>query len=141
MSSMYCSSIFVPSVVVTIACVSPRVKSAEPWTRGSQPTSHVDRADLGEFTSVRTAAFAEHILAEDLFLQVRKHLSGHCAGFRLIFGIAFDNLFFQRVDRRITRNFVLTGRIQRFAQLVTVILFDFGDNGLVQRRRLIRTLL
>ncbi len=31
----------VPSVAVTRACVSPRVKSAEPWVRGRSPTSHV----------------------------------------------------------------------------------------------------
>jgi hypothetical protein len=36
---MNCASCDVPSVHVTIACVSPRVKSDEPWTRGSQPTS------------------------------------------------------------------------------------------------------
>ena len=28
----------VPSVMTTIACVSPRVNSAEPWVRGSTPT-------------------------------------------------------------------------------------------------------
>ncbi len=29
----------VPSVTVTSACVSPRVKSAEPWVRGRTPIS------------------------------------------------------------------------------------------------------
>ena len=38
-SSMRCSSSLVPSVAVTSACVSPRVNSAEPWVRGSTPTS------------------------------------------------------------------------------------------------------
>ncbi len=34
---MICSSRAVPSVATTIACVSPRVNSAEPWVRGSTP--------------------------------------------------------------------------------------------------------
>jgi hypothetical protein len=33
-----CSDSLVPSVVVQIACVSPRVNSAEPWVRGRKPT-------------------------------------------------------------------------------------------------------
>ena len=36
---MRCSSSLVPSVTVTSACVSPRVKSAEPCVRGSTPAS------------------------------------------------------------------------------------------------------
>ena len=38
---MICASRPVPSVVVTSACVSPRVKSAEPCVRGSTPVSTV----------------------------------------------------------------------------------------------------
>src|SRR5579885_806996 len=40
-ASIFCSSEEVPSVVTTSAWVSPRVKSAEPWVRGSTSTSHV----------------------------------------------------------------------------------------------------
>ncbi len=40
-SSMRCSSAFVPSVVTTSACVSPRVNRQEPCVRGSVPTSIV----------------------------------------------------------------------------------------------------
>ena len=36
-ASIFCSSVEVPSVVVTMACVSPRWKSAEPCTRGKEP--------------------------------------------------------------------------------------------------------
>ena len=36
---MNCSSSPVPSVATTSAWVSPRVNSAEPWVRGSMPTS------------------------------------------------------------------------------------------------------
>ena len=38
-ASTYCSSSPVPSVATTIAWVSPRVNSAEPWVRGRMPTS------------------------------------------------------------------------------------------------------
>jgi hypothetical protein len=36
--SIICSLSLVPSVVETIAWVSPRVKIAEPWVRGRKPT-------------------------------------------------------------------------------------------------------
>ena len=42
--SIICSSSPVPSVATTSACVSPRVKSAEPCVRGRTPTSQDDRA-------------------------------------------------------------------------------------------------
>ncbi len=38
-ASIFCSSLEVPRVVVTAACVSPRWKSAEPCVRGKMPTS------------------------------------------------------------------------------------------------------
>ena len=37
---MICSSSDVPRVAETIAWVSPRVNRADPWARGSSPTSH-----------------------------------------------------------------------------------------------------
>ena len=39
--SIFCSSSDVPRVVVTIACVSPLVNNADPWTLGRIPTSHI----------------------------------------------------------------------------------------------------
>ena len=53
---MRCSSSLVPSVTVTSAWVSPRVNSAEPWVRGSTPTSTIDLADLVERAAIGTAA-------------------------------------------------------------------------------------
>ena len=38
-SSTWSSSPTMPSVVTARDCVSPRVKSADPWTLGSTPTS------------------------------------------------------------------------------------------------------
>ncbi len=40
-ASIFCSSVEVPSVVVTMAWVSPRWNSAEPCTRGKSATSQV----------------------------------------------------------------------------------------------------
>ena len=38
-ASIHCSSSLVPSVATTMACVSPRVNSAEPWVRGRNGAS------------------------------------------------------------------------------------------------------
>jgi hypothetical protein len=44
----------VPSVVVTIAWVSPRVNRAEPWARGRKPTiASIRRTDLVSRPSMR----------------------------------------------------------------------------------------
>ena len=65
---MCCSSWLVPSVVVTSACVSPRVNSAEPCVRGSTPTSQVmARMSLGG-AAVDAAAGGQHQLAQVLLL-------------------------------------------------------------------------
>jgi hypothetical protein len=45
---MICSSRAVPSVATTIACVSPRVNSAEPCVRGSTPV----RIEIGRTVRV-----------------------------------------------------------------------------------------
>ena len=58
---MICVSSEVPSVTVTRAWVSPRVKSAEPWVRGSTPTSLVMCADLVEAAAVEAAAVLQDL--------------------------------------------------------------------------------
>ena len=47
-ASMRCASRSVPSVAATTACVSPRVNSAEPCTRGSTP----ERISIGRTVRV-----------------------------------------------------------------------------------------
>jgi len=47
----------VPSVATTSAWVSPRVNSAEPWVRGSMPTSDDDRAHRVKVAAVDAAAW------------------------------------------------------------------------------------
>ena len=66
---MIFSSSDVPSVAATSACVSPRVKSAEPWARGSTPTSIV----IGRMSFVAAAVDAharERRLADQLALDL-----------------------------------------------------------------------
>src|SRR6266849_5930149 len=93
-SSMNCSSSFVPSVVVTSACVSPRVNNAEPCVRGSQPTSQV----IGR-------------IAENLFLQMIETLLRHHPLLDLILRIRLNDFFLQGINRRITRAFFLACRV------------------------------
>src|SRR6266852_4695514 len=75
--STRCSSLVVPSVVVTIACVSPRWKTAEPWVRGSTPTSqvidhvnHFDNLLVGEHDRL------DHILLGHLAGKALDHGDG-----------------------------------------------------------------
>ena len=66
---MCCASWLVPSVVVTSACVSPRVKSAEPWVRGSTPDLAGDRAGCRRPRGRRCRLpVFEHQLAQVLLL-------------------------------------------------------------------------
>ena len=65
-----------PSVVVQIACVSPRVNSAEPWVRGRKPTHRLDRADLVELAAVDAAAVLEDRGADDVGLDLLGQLVG-----------------------------------------------------------------
>jgi len=76
----------VPSVAVTSACVSPRVKSADPCVRGRTPTS---------------------IVAHDLFLQVLEHRLGVGASVRVGFIVAGDELVEHAVDRGVILELVL----------------------------------
>ena len=59
----------VPRVAVTSACVSPRVKSAEPWVRGRTPTSMEICADLVKGAAVGANAILGDLLAEDALAQ------------------------------------------------------------------------
>ena len=74
---------------VTSACVSPRVKSAEPWTRGSTPTS----IQIGRISSNggrRAARRARGPRRADLLLEVLEDRLGRCA-LDLVLGNARQN--------------------------------------------------
>ena len=64
-ASIFCSSLEVPSVVVTIACVSPRWNIAEPWTRGRRPTSVAIARIVFIVAAVDALVLGEHVLADD----------------------------------------------------------------------------
>jgi hypothetical protein len=71
----------VPSVVVQIACVSPRVNSAEPWVRGRKPTI----ASIGRTWSVAAvdaAAVLEDRAAHDVGLDLLDQLDRDHLGLR-----------------------------------------------------------
>ena len=75
-SSMICASSEVPSVAVTRACVSPRVKSAEPWVRGRTPTSQVIGRICVEVAAVEALVPLEDRLAgQDLDEVVERALA------------------------------------------------------------------
>ena len=63
-----------PSVVETIACVSPRVKIAEPWARGRKWTVRLDRADRLGVAPVDAAAVLEDGAADDVGLELLHQL-------------------------------------------------------------------
>ena len=59
--STRCSSCLVPSVAATSACVSPRVKSAEPWVRGRNDTSAlIARVSVDFRPSIADAVLQDH---------------------------------------------------------------------------------
>ena len=70
---MYCSSSPVPSVATTSAWVSPRVNSAEPWARGSTPTSATIGAHGLDVAAVDALAGVEDVPAHDLGFEFLEH--------------------------------------------------------------------
>jgi hypothetical protein len=93
--SMYCSSSPVPSVATTSACVSPRVNSAEPWVRGSTPTSEtIGRTVERSRPSMRELG-VEDVPADDLGLEVLEH------GAEVLLGLVHAGLAFFRREVRL----------------------------------------
>ena len=76
---MNCSSSPVPSVATTSAWVSPRVNSAEPWVRGSTPTSRDDLAHGLEVAAVDALAGVENVPAHDLGFELLEHAGDRAA--------------------------------------------------------------
>ena len=66
---MRCESSVVPSVAVTSAWVSPRVKSAEPCTRGRTPVSIVILRISSKARWSGRMRSLSHLLAEDLLAE------------------------------------------------------------------------
>ena len=73
-ASMIWPSRAVPSVATTIACVSPRVNSDEPWVRGSTPTFEaIGRTVSSARPSMRTLV-SEHRVAHGLVFELAEFL-------------------------------------------------------------------
>ena len=79
---MICASRPVPSVVVTSACVSPRVNSAEPCVRGSTPVCTVIWRTVLHVAAVDARLAGEDAAADDVVLEAAD-LVGHLAGVEL----------------------------------------------------------
>ena len=62
-----------PSVATTIAWVSPRVNSAEPWVRGRKPTSATIGRTVDEIAAVDALAGVEDVPAHDLGFEILEH--------------------------------------------------------------------
>ena len=77
---------------MTIAWVSPRVNSAEPWVRGRKPTHRLDRADGLGVAAVDAAAFLEDRAADDVGLDALDQLAGDELLLRVGFGERFGGL-------------------------------------------------
>ena len=71
---MRCESRSVPSVAATSACVSPRVKSAEPWTRGKQPGADLDRPHRARVAAVDARLARKDLAANDLGFDVEQQV-------------------------------------------------------------------
>src|SRR5512143_2325032 len=67
--SIRCSSCEVPRVAMTSACVSPRVKTAEPCVRGSTPHLAGDVPDVRQPTAVDPLPLPEDRPADELLFQ------------------------------------------------------------------------
>ena len=98
---MICSSCFVPGVVVTRACVSPRVKRAEPCVRGRT----LWRISIGRtVTGVAAvdAGFAvKNVRTDDLRFEFEEDAVNfvHVGDFRAGgFGVGREGRFDERID-------------------------------------------
>ena len=94
---MICASLRAPSVAVTSACVSPRVKSAEPWVRRQELHAAAHRADLVERAPVESLLLSKEAFAEEPLLQLAECHRGMLALLAFL-GVALDNLGFERVE-------------------------------------------
>ena len=109
---------------MTSACVSPRVKTAEPWVRGSTPTWLQIAANLVELAAVETNAPLEHLFAEHLFLQLLEDGLGLDLPLHLAFRQRRDQLVLQLIDAVVVLE--LPADPHRLAERNVNLLFDLA---------------
>src|SRR2546421_328841 len=87
-----------------------------------QPTNLArDRSNLREAATIRAASVVQDVVAENRLFEMIENLFRHLSLLRLIFWIGFDDLFFERVNRSVTRALLLLRRIERGAQTLRVV--------------------
>ena len=116
---MICSSRAVPSVATTSACVSPRVKSAEPCVRGSTPVRMRDRPHGARVAAVDARLAVEDLVADDLRFEVEQDV--------------VDRVRVRRRARRPARTSAATLRVDLLERLLARLLLAHLV-GLAQRR-------
>ena len=103
---MICASRPVPSVVVTSACVSPRVNSAEPCVRGSTPVFTVIGRTVLHVAAVDARLAGEDAAADDVVLEACRSRRRPCG--RSNFGASpagqrLDGRLLDLADARVAR--------------------------------------
>ena len=130
MLSMRCTSFAVPSVATTRACVCPRVKSAEPWARGSSDESiEMLRTTSGLRPSTRSPVSST--CARSALYSMSPTIwptRPTCAGSRTVAISALTSSFtFSTAWMRVALSFWLIAASMRFsAAFVTVFLTSSG---------------
>ena len=135
-ASMRCSSRAVPSVATTIACVSPRVKSAEPCVRGSTPVRMRDRPHGARVAAVDARLARQDLVAHDLRFELEHEVVDlvGVAGRRVRRDALGGDLRVDVLQPLLAR--LLGAQLIRFAQRGVGDRGDLGDHRLVLRRRL-----
>src|SRR5436305_820544 len=82
--------------------------------------------------AIRPTAAIEDVVAEDLLFQVIEDRLGHRALLWLIFRIALDDFFLQRVDGGVARALFLARRIERCAQTFRVVPLNLSHHLFVK---------
>ena len=118
-----------PSVTVTSACVSPRVKTAEPCTRGSTPTSDQIGRISSNLRPSRRTPLLEHFVAQHFFLQLFEDGLRFDLPLDFALGNVGDEIVEHLIDRAVA--FELVAHAHGFAERHQHFLFDLAIERVV----------
>ena len=111
-------SSLVPSVVVTSAWVSPRVKIALPWVRGRTPASIQMSRISSNGARIRTPFLIDHLLAENALAQRLVILLELLLGLFVVFRqIAACQFLLDLLDQRVAFRLGMLLGVERVGQL------------------------
>ena len=128
-------SSLVPSVVVTRAWVSPRVKMAEPWVRGRTPTSIQISRIWSKARAVGTALVVDDLVAEDAFAQGLVVLLKLRLALVVFRGHGLQQLFFESADQFVALRLGMLLGVEAVRQAGADLRFQFLVVGLVELGR------